>query len=200
MGKIVCYKSVFKREFTVESTFETMVENPLLLLSIVENKDWTAVYDQVKNIKDKIDRNIFKRENLPAVDISRTGYFSIDIDNISSNSEKEALIEKLKPIPGVRLIQESVSGNIVVYFKYKCSIEDYPYLYYKVYLELTLALGKNIDFLPEIGRLRYVSLGEVFFENKDPETLTEILRVENLPYINTQVGVKESRRVVYGSR
>jgi hypothetical protein len=94
---------------------------------------------------------------------------------------------------------DSVSGNVVAYFKYECYTKEFPFLYYRIYLELTLLLSVNIDFLPEIGRLRYVSIGEIHHYNENSETLTEILEVDELPYINTSVKKDKARRVIFGS-
>ena len=50
-----------------------------------------------------------------------------------------------------------------------------------------------------VGRLRYLSMGEVYHYNEDSEELDEIIECEELPYINTQVKATKARRLVYGS-
>jgi len=112
---------------------------------------------------------------------------------------KLKIIQKLSKLDTAFCVMESVSGNIVVYFKYECYTKEFPFLYYKIYLELTLLLSVNIEFLPEIGRLRYVSTGEIYLYNENSDTLTEILEVDELPYINTSVKKDKARKVIFGS-
>ncbi len=197
---IVAYRNVFKREDVAHFDFLDLIKNQEVIFNAFKIDDFEEELENIKNISDKEQRNIAKRNFIPAVDLSQSGILSIDIDGISNNPElKEKLIAKFRKLNSVYVLMESVSGNLVAFFKYECQAKDFPFLYYKIYLELTLVLSVNIDFLPEIGRLRYVSTGEVYIFNENSETLDEILEVESLPYINTQVGKDKARRTIYGS-
>jgi len=198
MEKVIVYKNVFSRDSLMETTFDVYLENPL---SIYGNFGANVgILETIRKTKDKEERNILKRNNLPTMDLSQSGILAIDIDNISDSPLiKENIVLKLKKNDYCFLIKESVSGNIVAFFKYDCSVKDYPFLYYKLYLELTILLGVNIDFLPEIGRLRYVDLNDILYINKNCETLTEILNVGVLPQIKTSITIKNARNVRYGS-
>jgi hypothetical protein len=98
------------------------------------------------------------------------------------------------------VVKESVSGNLVAFFQYDCSVMNYPYLYYKLYLELTLLLGVTIDYLPEIGRLRYVGGPGCLYKNEDARIVTELLKVNTLPKIQTSITPAQARNIKYGSR
>lgn len=197
---VVAYRNVFKREDARQFSFEDFIKNPSYIFEEFEVENFKEELENIKNIQVKEERNNAKRNFIPAVDLSQSGILSIDIDGIHKNElVKEKLIEKLKKLNSVHVLMESVSGNLVVFFKYECTTKEFPFLYYKVYLELTLILSVNIDFLPEIGRLRYVSMGEIYVFNDNSDVLTEILEVESLPYINTQVGKDRARKTIYGS-
>jgi hypothetical protein len=197
---VIVYRNVFKREEVVQTDFNTFIKNPQSIFNSFEIDNFEQELENIKNIQVKDERNNAKRNFIPAVDLSQSGVLSIDIDNISKDELlKTKIIEKLKKLNSVYCLMESVSGNLVVFFKYECYTNQFPFLYYKIYLELTLLLSVNIDFLPEIGRLRYVSLGEVYIFNENSEVLDELLEVETLPYINTQVGKEKARKTVYGS-
>lgn len=198
---IIVYKAVNKREDPIEMTFEDFLENPKKIYKVLRlPDDFSEQVLSIKDIKSKSIRNEKKREMLPAVDLSQTGILSIDIDGIAGNTHTIlGIVSKLKNLKTCMAIQESVSGNLVAFFKYECSVAEYKFLYYKIYLELTLLLSVSIDFLPEIGRLRYVSNGELYHLNYESETLTEILDVDEVPYINTKMDKPDARRVVYGS-
>lgn len=199
--KVIAYKSVFNRENPKEFIFLDFIQNPEIIFSSFEIENPKEKQRQIIAIKDKAQRNDVKRNFLPAVDLSLSGILSIDIDGISENEfQKKDIVNKLSKMPICYCISESVSGNLVAYFIYDCPRADFKFLYYKLYLELTLILSVNIDFLPEIGRLRYVSLGEVYHFNKDSETVREILKVDKLPYINTSIGKPNSRKVMYASK
>ena len=198
--RIIAYKSVFDSDTMKEFNFEDLIKNQSSIFEGFGIEDFETELERIKNIKSKEDRNIAKRNFIPAVDLSMSGVLSIDIDGISDKPDvKDRIIRRLSALTTCLAAMESVSGNIVVFFKYDCLASEFKFLYYKIYLEMTLLLGVNIDFLPEIGRLRYVSLGEVFIYNEDSEELTEIIECETLPYINTQVGNKKARGVIYGS-
>lgn len=197
---VIAYRNVFKREDARQFSFEDFIKSPSYIFEEFEVENFKEELENIKNIQVKEERNNAKRNFIPAVDLSQSGILSIDIDGIHKNElVKEKLIEKLKKLNSVHVLMESVSGNLVVFFKYECTTKDFPFLYYKIYLELTLILSVNIDFLPEIGRLRYVSMGDIYVFNENSEVLTDILEVETLPYINTQVGKDKARRTIYGS-
>lgn len=197
---VIAYRNVFKREDTRQFSFVDFIKNPQVIFESFEIEDFENELEKIKNIQVKEERNNAKRNFIPAVDLSQSGILSIDIDGINKNElVKEKIIEKLSKLTSVYVLMESVSGNLVAFFKYQCSTKDFPFLYYKIYLELTLLLSVNIDFLPEIGRLRYVSNGQVYIFNENCNVLDEILEVDSLPYINTQVGKDRARKTIYGS-
>ncbi len=203
--KVLIYRNVFNRENPIESDFFQFltevkeIYRDKLQIGFVELEE---VLTEIKQEENKWNRNNLKRDNLAAVDFSLAGILCIDLDHIRGYEEtkKSTIVEKLKTLKTVLAIRETVSGNLCVFFKYDCAVKDFPYLYYKIYLELTILLSTNIDFLPEIGRLRYLTPDEVLYVNADSETLTEVLRVENLPYIQTTVSKNEARKRVFGSK
>lgn len=195
------YESVFNRDSAKEFEFLDFLNNPEIIFEAFDKGDFETELKSIKNIADKQERNNAKRDYLPAVDISNANILSIDIDGIFHDEVKKAkVIELLKKTDSTYAIKESVSGNIVAFFKYKCESDKYKFLYYKLYLQLVLKLSISIDFLPEIGRLRYVSIGETYYLNEDSEVITDFLEVDELPYINTVVKQDNARRVIYGSR
>lgn len=200
MGKqILVYKNVYSRKETKYYDLLKYIEQPMDILS-----DFGVTEDDLKNIKateDKQDRNELKRQKLPAVDFSMCGLLTIDIDGISDDkTTKNRIIDVLSKTDTCYLLQETASGNVVAFFKYDCKVGDFQFLYYKIYLEMTLLLSVSIDFLPEINRLRYLNAGEIYHLNESCKVLTKILKVDNLPYINTKVTKDKARRVVYGSK
>lgn len=200
MRKIIVYKNVFDRENPFEAEFNAhYLSSPQFIFDHF-GQDFEKV-EKVKTIADKQQRNDFKRANLPAMGLSQSGLLAIDIDGISENRTLfSSLLRKLIALDYCYCVKESVSGNLVAFFKYDCSVEDYPYLYYKLYLELTLLLGVNIDFLPEIGRLRYVGLAGFYSLNENSEVLTQTLKVGTLPSIKTSLTPRAARSIKYGSR
>ncbi len=197
---IIAYKSVYERTEPCEFDFIDLVKNQSVIFNAFKIDDYESELERIKNIADKEERNQAKRSYIPAVDLSMSGILSIDIDGIFNNPElKQKVIKKLSGLNSCFVVMESVSGNVVAFFEYECTTVQFPFLYYKIYLELTLLLSVNIDFLPEIGRLRYVSIGEVYHFNENCEVLDEVMECETLPYINTQVGKKKARDVRYGS-
>jgi hypothetical protein len=198
---ITAYRNVFKREDAKTFDFIDLVKNQYLIFNAFKLDDYESETARVKSLLDKTERNEAKRDYFPAVDLSASGVLSIDIDGISNNERvKNGVVTKLSSLDTCLAVMESVSGNVVAFFKYECATVEYPFLYYKLYLELTLTLSVNIDFLPEIGRLRYVSTGELYHFNEEAHTLTELMQCESLPYINTQVGKDKARTAIYGSR
>lgn len=196
--KITIYKSVFDRDTPFESDFNTYLNNPEEIFEQAE-KDF-AMVGTVKTIKDKYERNRFKRENFPAMELSQSGLLAVDIDNISENKPLyNQIIKRLSTLDSCYVIKDSISGNLVAFFKYDCAVKNYKFLYYKLFLELTILLGVNIDFLPEIGRLRYIGNAGCIYFNEDSEILTEILDVGVLPRIKTSITPKDARGVKYGS-
>lgn len=200
--KSILYKTVYKRKDTLEVDHITVLKTPHRVFELLGLTDYKEKLAQIKSNDNKEERNQLKRDYLPAVDVSPENILTIDIDDILDGQTKKDLISLLSNHSACYAIMESVSGNLVAYFKYECDPKDYKYIYYKLYLELTLILGIDIDFLPERNRLRYVSMGELYYFNEESEVLTEMLKVEKLPHINrgTQTQDKEGRtRVVYKS-
>ncbi len=202
MDKIIyAYENVFNRENPKEVTLRDFIVNPVFIYMEFDKEDYEGELWKIKQITDKKERNDYKRNYLPAVDISPASVLSIDIDGIFDKPDlKKKVIDKLKKLPETLAIKESVSGNVVAFFRYECEAKDFKFLYYKIYLELILKLSVNIDFLPEIGRLRYVSTGETYYINEECDVLTEILEVDELPYISTVVKKDKARVAIYGSR
>lgn len=206
MKKSILYKTVFNRKDTGEVDASTVILSPATIYENLGLKDYQEKLESIKNITDKEERNLAKRNYLPAVDVSPENLLTIDIDGIADKPDvKLEIINKIKDLPTCHALMESVSGNLVVYFKYNCDPKNYKYLYYKIYLELTLLLGIDIDYLPEKNRLRYVSLGELYHYNPSSEYLTDILKVDNIPHDKRGVTVKvkgeggKRTRVVYKS-
>jgi len=198
--KIIAYRNVFNRNDNAEFDFLDLLNNQYLIFNAFKIDDFENELEKIKSISDKEERNVAKRNYIPAVDLSMSGVLSIDIDNIFQNQElKQKVITKLSKLNSCFAVMESISGNVVAFFKYECSTVEFPFLYYKIYLELTLLLSVNIDFLPEIGRLRYVSIGELYYFNENSDVLDEIMDVETLPYINTVVKKDKARTLVFGS-
>lgn len=198
--KIIAYRNVFERNNTAEFTFTDLIENPEVIFHAFKIDDFEEELSKIKSIENKEERNQVKRNLLPAVDLSMSGVLSIDIDNLTDKPHaKQKCIDKLKSLDTCFVLMESVSGNLVAFFKYECSTVEFPFLYYKIYLELTLLLSVSIDFLPEIGRLRYVSNGQIYHYNERSCELTETIDVEDLPYIKTSVTKDRARKVVFGS-
>lgn len=184
MKPITVYKSVYNRKETFESDLDTFIDSPEVIFNQVGMTDWEEKLKEIRAEKHKPTRNEMKRAYLPAVDIAESGYLSIDIDGIADNKPlKRSILNKLFDHPSCYSCMESVSGNLVAFFKYEVEDDKFRYLYYKLWLELTLLLGVNIDFLPEKNRLRYVSDGFVYFIDEATETLTHYIEVEELPYI-----------------
>jgi len=198
--KIIAYRNVFNRNVNAEFDFLDLLKNQYLIFNAFKIDDFETELEKIKSISDKEERNVAKRNYIPAVDLSMSGVLSIDIDGIFQNQDlKQKIITRLSKLESCFAVMESVSGNVVAFFKYECSTVEFPFLYYKIYLELTLLLSVNIDFLPEIGRLRYVSIGELYHYNENSDVLTEIMDVETLPYINTVVKKDKARTLVFGS-
>lgn len=198
-NKIIVYENVFNRDKPLESTFGVYLTQPETFFTHF-NKE-VGMLEEIKNTKDKELRNSLKRNNLPAMDLSMSNILCIDLDNVRGDDFKmNNIVNKLSQLKSCLCVRKTASNNLCAFFKYNCSIEDYPYLYYKLYLELTILLSTNIDFLPEIGRLRYVTLDEVLYLNENSEVIYDILKVESLPYINTQINKDKARKTIFGSR
>lgn len=184
MNKVVIYNRVFDRKHPGLTDFETFLNRPQELMKGFSEKTLDWVIGIIKRTKDKEYRNWLKRNNLPVVKLYPAGILSIDIDELLGDNEKiTPIVNKLSQDPYCLACKGTPSKNLVAFYKFECEDKDFPYLFYKKYLELTLELAVNIDFLPEKERLRYISNGEVYFHNKKALTLTEILKVDELPYI-----------------
>ena len=198
--KVTAYKNVFNRDCSLQTTFSEFATNPASIFKYF-NVDMADVLGRIKSTANKDIRTELKRTLLPAVKLSNSGLLSIDIDNIHDLPDIKALVvRKLSENSFCHMVKESVSGNIVAFFKYECNKEDYKFLYYRLYLELALSLGVNIDFLPDVERLRYLSNPEYLYLNENSNTLTEMLKVDVLPQIKTVIPKDRARRIRYGSR
>lgn len=199
MKKIQIFKNVFTRNNPWEISFEDFIHNPQTVFDLF-NKDGIAIITDIAGTTNKELRNEKKRNSLPAANFEDANILCIDIDGIFDKPEKkQEIINTLRNAKNVLCVKDSPSGNLAIFFKWEGEKEDFKYIYYRAYLELTIQLSVNIDFLPEECRLRYVSFGEVHLYNTEAQPLTEPLRVENLPYINTQPNLKRGS-VKYGSR
>ena len=197
---MITYKNVFNRENFKEITSDKFFTDPESILKGFGIEQPKELAKMIKNTADKVLRNDLKRELLPAANISTAGLLSIDIDGISTDFYLiKKITEKLISDGRALAVQESVSGNLVAYFKFDCSVADYPYLYYKLWLEFTLLLGVSIDFLPDLQRLRYISLGDLYHYDDGAPVITEILKIERLPSINTNITVRDARGIIYRS-
>lgn len=187
-NNVLMYKTVFDRGDSGVTDFHTVLHNEGDIFSKFGIKSYKTKLKYIKNIKTKEIRNHHKRTMLPVVKLYPAGILSIDIDNIyGDEKEISRLVDLLKELDTCRAIKGTPSGNLVAFFRFKCDEpKDFPYLYYKLYLELTLLLNVTIDFLPEVGRLRYISNGEVYHDNPESKVLHEILKVKQLPYITTK--------------
>ena len=195
---IKIYKSVYDRSSFIECKVPDFVDNDHIFKSLGVNKQ--KVLDIIQNETDKPTRNTLKRDLLPAVNFEDSGLFSIDIDGISHDKYKVRLLTtKLSSLDFTFMVCKSVSGNLVAFFKYECEPEEFKFLYYKTYLELTLILNTAIDFLPEVNRLRYLCDGGYEYFNNESKVLTELMDVDVVPYIKTSVTPEGARSTVYSS-
>lgn len=195
---MVIYKNVFDRdEFTTKFSLGDFLINQEDIANHFGVD--ASVWERIPLIEDKAQRNQFKRDNLPACAPAEVGVMTFDIDSIRDKDVDRA-VEKIYTMEmDVHAIQKSVSGGLVLYYRFDCTLDDFAFVYYRKYLELTLLLGVNIDFLPDLSRLRYLSMSTLYV-NKDAKPLTEALRVGVLPVINANVSPTGARRVIYGSR
>lgn len=200
---LTVYKTVFDRVNPTHCNFKQFIYTPAELCEKLGMHDPYKVYRQIKATTDKAERNHFKRNYLPAVDLSPANIFSIDIDDISHNIDLvRSIAEKLTSDRQCLAVTESISGNLVAYYKFNCDKEEFNRLYYKKYLELTLSVGVNIDFLPEINRLRYLSVGaRIWHYNEESETVTEMFQSNAVPYISHKAPAeaKKGKRVIFKS-
>lgn len=184
MGEIIVYRRVFDRKNPSKTDFETFLLSPQKLLEGFSEGSLNWIIGVIKRTKDKEYRNYLKRNNLPVVELYPDGILSIDIDDLYGDDvEIKRIVDILKKDEFCLACKGTPSKNLVAFYRFECNEEEFPYLFYKLYLELTLKLNKHIDFLPEKERLRYVSNGEVYFHNPDSKIFTEILEVDELPYI-----------------
>ncbi len=204
---IKIYKNVFDRKDPKDYSINEFFFQPSKILKYFSRNILTSeplflarkiTEIELESIKEV--RNETKRTFLPAADFSNTVLFSIDIDNVSHNFQlKKKLVDKLSALPSTFVVQESVSKNLVAFFKWNGRASDYPLIYYKHYLEMTLLLGVQIDYLPELNRLRYVSINEPLYFNVDSDPVIEKLEgLETPPYI-TSVTAREARKLKYKS-
>lgn len=201
MKDLIIYKSVFDRSEAITFSPEIFFTQPLDIFEAFKIDSPVANAEAIAVQEDKQLRNNMKRDLLPAASFGVANILTIDIDDIAKDYyKKKEVVQRLVDQGQALAVQESISGNVVAFYKFDCSIEDFPFLYYKIYLELTLLLGVNIDFLPDFGRLRYVNpIAETYLYNPDAPALTETLKVGKLPAINTQVGIQGARNVIYRS-
>jgi len=207
-SNLILYKNVFDRNEAKEITFGDFINNPENCLNEYDSSR-VSIWDEIQNEKSKAIRNELKRNNLPAASFTQTNILSIDIDGIQDSPEiVERCIDRLCDPSSfyymdgetqVLAVQSSVSGNIVAYFKYDCSPEDYSKLYYLIYLKITMLLGVNVDFLPDVGRLRYLSNGKVHYLNEDALPVTDMFEGDELPKIYATEKPKNARKIIYKS-
>lgn len=200
--KIKVYRTVFDRSLFKEFNFIDLLENPAKIAKAygIEPLEYEQYCLGIKEISDKEERNLAKRNFFPACDISPSGFLSIDIDNISDQKTlKGDILKKLSDLKECFAVQESASGNLVAFFKFKCEEQDFKYVYNKIYLELSMFLKTEIDYLPEIGRLRYVSNGKLLYKNTRSRVLKEKINVEIEPKAKRAVRSKIGKRLIYKS-
>lgn len=184
MADIIIYRRVFDRKHPSKTDFETFLLRPQELMEGFSEGSLDWIIGVIKRTKDKDYRNHLKRNNLPVVELYPDGILSIDIDDLYGDEKQiNRIVDILKKDEFCLACKGTPSKNLVAFYKFKCTDEQFPYLFYKLYLELTLKLNKHIDFLPEKERLRYISNGKVYFHNPDSKVLTEVLKVDELPYI-----------------
>lgn len=183
----IMYRRVFDRANPIEVSFDDVLYDEGKLFQMLGQNDYKSKLKYINKLKTKDIRNYHKRDYLPVVELYPAGILSIDIDNLYGDEVKiKKIVDILSDHDYCRAIKGTPSGNLVAFFKFECEDEDlFPYLFYNIYLELTLLLSINIDFLPESRRLRYISNGHVYYTNEYSEVLTKTLIVENLPYIVT---------------
>lgn len=157
-----------------------------------------SLLTSIRTLKDKEAKNVIKRSLLPAASLENTDILSIDIDNLEERSKLE-LINKISKWEYTWKLAESVGGNLVIYIKWDRNLKKFfDKLYYHIWLELTMLLTTPIDFLPELDRLRYVSKGQIYFENDDSKVWDTFINISSVPYIATSKKGKE--RANFGSR
>lgn len=172
-------KNVYTRTPVHECSLDSFIFHPDVIYDYFGIKKHAEELYKISKIKDKEQRNQAKRNFMPAVDLSETGILSIDLDNLADNKRRRRkVITILKKFKHTFAVMESASGNLVALFKYDCEKQDFKKLYNRVYLELQIKLEVDIDYLPEIGRLRYVSCGEVFYFNEYSKPLTQLYHGE----------------------
>lgn len=197
---ITVFKNVFNRAESIDIDFLDFINNPQSVFEKFQISDFKDKMESIKNTKNKPERNEAKRNFIPAANFNGSGIFCIDIDDLENNPKKKSsLISSLKNLDYVHCIKESPSGNICVFIKHKYDKNNFKFGYYKYYLKLTLFLEVNIDFLPDLDRLRYVSFGDVYYFNKDSKIVEDIIVVDNLPNI-TKAYTKSGKSIKYGSR
>lgn len=186
--EIKLYAAVYKRDVSKMIPLKDFLFQPESVYYAFDKLDAPEKLESISQIEDKIDRNQAKRDYMMAVDLSPAKVLAIDIDNIAQISGcVEFVVEKLSALPSCFAIKKSISGNVFALFRWDCDEGMFQFLYYQLWLELTMLLKLNIDFLPELGRLRYVSLGEPLYYNADAVVLSEYIELDSLPYINTAV-------------
>lgn len=192
---VIKYANVFDRSQPELISFEEFITaDPL----------FEKIFLEISKLDNKKLRNDFKRANLYAVDLCLTNIIRIDIDEADERIQAE-LITKLAALPYTWIIQKSASGNLCVYFQYeRFLLRDHKFwqIYYKLWLELTVILEVNIDFLPEQNRLAYKSNGAILYQAETPLQYVNIIKVPSLPYINTNKkteGGANVRKTAFGS-
>lgn len=193
---VIKYNTVFDRSQPQLISFDGF---------ITADPELVNVFNEIRNISDKKARNEFKRNNLFAVDLCLTNIIRIDIDEPDDRIKAEIVTKLTNKFPYTWIIQESASGNLCLYIRYfRPMLKDYKFwqIYYKLWLELTLLLEVNIDFLPEQNRLAYKSNGQIYYKAEAPKEYCHAIKVPFLPYINTNKkteGGDNIRNVAFGS-
>lgn len=178
-NNLTVYRRVFDRKTVANVDLETFLLRPEEVLNAFGEKGLNKLIGVIKRTKDKEYRNYKKRENLPVAEMFTAGALVIDLDDLLGDEGKiNGLVSILRDDAHCHCIKGTPSKNLMAVYKVDCTEEDFPKVYYKLYLELTLKLGIHIDYLPEPGRQRYLSNGRVFYYNPDSVPLTEMLHVK----------------------
>lgn len=198
---ITVYRRAFERKFIELVEFDTFLFKPQVVFEKFGGKNLNVTIGHIKRTKDKEYRNFKKRNELPIADFFDGGYLSIDLDDIYSDKvEIDRLVGIFEQDEYCYAVKGTPSGNLVAFYKFDCTEEDFPKLYYKLYLELTLKLSRNIDYLPEPRRLRYLSNGEIYHYNEESKVLTEMINMDEVPVIKKMKPQTEEITVTEGGK
>tara|TARA_R100000656_G_scaffold122935_1_gene98959 strand:- start:494 stop:1153 length:660 start_codon:yes stop_codon:yes gene_type:complete len=181
---ITVYRRAWDRKSVELFTMDTFLFKPEVIAEKFGDRNINVTIGHIKRTKDKEYRNFKKRDELPIAELFDAGYLAIDIDDLyGDQKEIDRLVKLFEADPNCYAVKGTPSGNLVAFYKFDCSEEDFPKLYYKLYLELTLKLSCNIDYLPDARRLRYLSNGEIYHYNEQSGIVTEMMEMDEVPII-----------------